>query len=138
MAGESTGPVPLPWAWSPLCGSEQSTGLDWAGLGRRLGVIGREAFDLWREKGLWGCTGQKDYAVPCVAYSQTLSLPPELLPLMPSCPRVLSFWGAKGAVVVGDNRAPADQSEDVRGELMQLMQPGPRAVGAPRSHTDRR
>lgn len=84
------------------------------------GVIGKEAFDLWRENGLWRCTGQKDYAVPSVAYSQTLSLPLELAPLTPSCPRVLSCWGAKGAVVVSDNRAPADQSEDVIGELMEL------------------
>lgn len=62
--------------------------------------------------------GKRIRPVPSVASSQTLSLPLELLPLTPSSPGVLSCWGAKGAVVVGDNGVPADQSEDVIGELM--------------------
>ncbi len=38
--------------------------------------------------------------------------------------RVLSSWGAKGAVVWGDNRAPWAQTEDVIGELMHPLGEG--------------
>lgn len=37
---------------------------------------------------------------------------------------MLSSWGAKGAVVWGDNRAPMAQTEDVIGELMHPLGEG--------------